>query len=774
MRHEWEQILDLVAASCYSATAKRYIHNLAPLSREEAERELRAVVEAGTLADAGVAVFSYDLDRVSNILERFDHDDPLEPIDYRIIGEFLEQVRLARTAIARQTWVKEVIALFDQWEPDLSLEMTIKQTVDKKGTVSSEASPELARIRRHLTETHARIAAEIKRMIQDPATEGMLQEDYFTIRDDRYVLPFKTQFKRIVKGVIHNFSRSGQTAFLEPLPLVEQNNRLSILAAEEDAEIRKILRELRGLLSRKRQTVAEAVRRAVHLESLHARACWMRTFSCAIPFFEDSGTEVTVTESWYPPVLIAAGERTVRNSFVFREGEHLMVISGPNAGGKTVALKTFCTIAELARRGVPVPAKEARIPFFSSVFLVLGDQQDACEGESSFSAHLRHLATIANQADATSLVVIDEIAAGTDPQQGGLIARAFLEFLRDRGCFTIVSSHLAEVKALALEDPAFVPVAMGFDEKRGTPTYRFLYRLVGGSNPFALIRQMNFPEAFVQRLEKILSGREGSLEPLINRLRAKEQELEERSAAIEQKHKDLEQKMEKVEHLRASLARKEREFEKERLALLMKLTALEEKELRRRIESLDAKKAAERIAIVRKEQEELAQALRRAEAERDETPGVPLTEGTIQYGKTLVYDKVTKIKGILTAVKGKRASVTIGGKIVSIPVERLIIVEGEPEQRVIAAPISTTAGWFERCDVRGMTADEARAAVEKAVDAAYAAKSMVLLIIHGHGTGALKKAVRTHLDTLASHYPFAVRRAPDEQGGDGATLVEFK
>ncbi len=774
MRHEWEQILDLVAAGCHSERAKRYLHDLPSLTREEAERELRAVTEAGTLFDAGVKIFSFDLDRVGTILDRFDHDEPLEGIDYRVIAEFLEQVRLAKVAVGRQTWVKEIALRFEGWEPDLSLEMTIKQARDKKGEVSSEASPELARIRRLLTETHARIAREIKRMIQDPATEGMLQEDYFTIRDDRYVLPFKTQFKRIVKGVIHNFSRSGQTAFLEPLPLVEENNRLSLLAAEEDAEIRKVLRELRGLLSRKRQSVAEAMRRALHLESLYARNRWMRDYACAIPEFASETQGAQVTEAWYPPVFLMTKEKTVRNTFLFKEREHFMVISGPNAGGKTVALKTFYTVAELARRGIPVPAKEARIPFFTEVFLVLGDQQDAAEGESSFSAHLRLLAEITNRADASSLVLVDEIASGTDPQQGGVIARAFLEFLRDRGSFTLVTSHLAEVKALALEDPAFVPVAMGFDEKRGAPTYRFMYHLVGGSNPLALIKQMSFPQAFVATLENLLLGRESSLEPLLNRLREKEQELEERLRLLEKEQAEIERRHAEIEKLRTALARKERDFEKERLAALKKLTELEEAELRRRVETLDAKKAAERIAVVRKEKESLTQAIQRAEAARDETPGIPLSEAEIRPGETVVYDRVTKIKGVLAAVKGKKAEVIAGNKTVSIPIERLIVRDEKVARKVTAAPVATEAGWSERCDVRGMTAEEACAAVEKAVDAAFAAKSMTLLIIHGHGTGALKKAIRAHLETLAKRYPVTVERAPDEQGGDGATLVTFK
>ncbi|HSA33358.1 MAG TPA: Smr/MutS family protein [bacterium] len=772
MQHEWAQILDMVAEGCFSAAGRRHIHDLAPLSRGEAEREFRLIGETATLSETGVAIFNYDLDRVSGVVERFRRDESLEPMDYRVVGDLLEQLRRAKQEMGRQTWVREFALLFAPFEPDVSLEMTIKQTVDKKGEISSDASPELARIRRHIADTHQLIGREIKRMIADPAVGGMLQEDYFTIRDDRYVLPFKTQFKRVMNGVVHNLSRSGQTAFLEPLALVELNNRLSLLASHEQNEILKVLRELRGLLGRRIDHVEACVGLALRLESLYARQRWMRSYDCAMPEFIDEGA--AADEVWYPPVLAALKKGTVRNTFRFKEGERIMVISGPNAGGKTVALKSFHTVVELARRGIPVPAKRAQIPFFDEVFLVLGDQQDAAEGESSFSAHLRNLAAIAHRAGERSLVLVDEIGTGTDPQQGGAIARAFLEFLRDRRSFTVVTSHLAEVKAIALEDPAFVPVAMGFDEKHERPTYRFMYHLVGGSNALALVRRMDFPPQLVRLLENLLSSRDGSIEPLLNRLRQKEQDLDEEQERIAALKAETIKQKEEIAALERKLAQKERSFEQERLKMLKKLMELEETQLRRRVEETDAKNAAKRIGIVRKEKEALSQAIEREKAKADETPGVPLAEAQgVRVGETVVYDRLTKIKGVLSALKGVKAEVTTGGKSVLVPVERLIVVDEKRKKRAVAAPVDTGAACFEKCDVRGMTVEDACALVEKTVDGAYAAKSIAVAVIHGHGTGALKKGVRNYLEQLAGRYHFVWRSAPTEQGGDGTTLVEF-
>lgn len=772
MHNEWIEILDWITESAFSAAARQYLKDQRIMTKTEAEKEFAMMAEADILTKAGTP-FNYNLDRIGSVISAFDRDEPLETLDYRAVGDFLELMRLADTDIKKHAWIKEIDSLFIGIEPDISLEMTIKQTIDRKGEISSQASPELAKVRRYMGDTHERIGVEIKNMLKDPTTEGMLQEDYFTIRNDRYVMPFKTQYKRVIKGVVHNYSKTGLTAFLEPLALLDLNNQLSLLAAREAEEIAKVLKELRGLLYRKIDHVKQCFTLALHLEALHVKNNWMKKYNCVVPKFTEGKADIT--GAWYPPVFINLGPDTVKNNFLFSNEERIMVISGPNAGGKTVALKAFFCAAELSRKGFPVTADKAEIPFFDSIHFVLGDSQDATEGESSFSAHLKQLSKIAFEADTNSLILIDEIGTGTDPLQGGAIARAYLEFIKEKGMFAIVSSHLAEVKSIALEDKAFIPVAMGFDEKRDKPTYKFIYNLVGGSNALALVKKMSFPEQFVKKLEKLLLSREESVEPLINRLRHKEQEMDDEKARIDELVSGMESEKKEIETLRKRLADKEKDFEKERLRTLTRLMDMEETELKKRLEVFDIKKAPQRIAVIKREKEDLKQALDRETARQDDTEGEALADvlAAVVFNETVVYDKLMKIKGVLTSVKGRKAEINAAGKTLSAPVERLIVINEKIKRKVSSGMLKTVANYNERVDVRGLMGDDAKEKVERAVDAAYSGGADSLTIIHGHGTGVLKKAIREFLIAMSKNYAMEFMPAKQEEGGDGTTIVKF-
>lgn len=772
MNSEWTSIIDWICEKSLSSSGKKYLHAIRPVSAETASREFRMIKETGTLFEAGAKIFSFRLDPLNEVMTAFENNDPLEAKDYRLIGDFLGTVRKTGEEISQQNWAEEVAGLFN-FEYNISFEMTIKQSINEKGEVSSNATPELAKIRKQLTDTHKNIAVEIKRMIQSTEYSGFLQEDWFTVRDDRYVLPFKSVFKRKMKGVIHNYSRTGQTAFLEPLPLIEHNNTLSLLAAAELEEIIKILKELRGLLHRNYGYLEKCVKSALHLESLHTRYRWMKSYDCSIPEFSDK--EMRLENAWYPPVFLNAGNSTVKNSFILATDEKIMVISGPNAGGKTVALKTVSTIAELAMRGFPVPASIARIPFFDSIFFVLGDNQSAAAGESSFSSHLKQLSNTADSATSKSLVLIDEIGTGTDPLQGGAIARAYLEFIADKGCYTIVTSHLAEVKSIALEDRRFIPIAMGFDTEKDRPTYKFIYNLVGSSNALALVKKIGFNSEFVKKLEKLLMTRNDDIEPLINRLRKKEDELDEIKNSLSILQAQALSEKEEAAKIRERLEIKEMNFEKERLHSLKKLVEFEEAELKKKISSVDARKAPEKVAILKKEKEDLQDAINRQKVNLDEKTGVKLSDAadSVIFGKTIVYDKLLKLEGILQQIKGAKAEYLCNGKKLFSPLERLIVINFEKEVRSSGNKNQIEAKYVETCDVRGLFTEDAAEKIEKSLDTAYGGGAVSLTIVHGHGSGKLKKFIRDLLPELKKRYNFTFEPGNNEEGGDAVTVIKF-
>ncbi|MFO7735204.1 MAG: hypothetical protein R6W70_03195, partial [bacterium] len=448
--HEWQKTLEWISKTSSSKTVRNYVASKKRYSsRDEAEKEYSRLREMETLHEADTYAPSFDLDPLFDVLEKIDGGEGVDPRELRSIGNFLTQFRKSRELLVMDQGTPVLEELVSSVDPDIGLEMRIKQTINDRGKINSEASEELGRIRYRLRRTHENIDAKIRDMLKNPTVAGMLQEDYFTVRDDRYVLPFKSSFKRTIKGVIHHYSRTGQTAFLEPLPLLELNNSLSLQKSKEDEEIQKILKHLLAVIKSKRGFIKNCAEIAIHLMGLDVICRWRKKHRCSVPEFVDD--TIDVKKAWYPMVYLSEREKLVKNDFLFRTGEKVMVISGPNAGGKTVALKTLRTVVELSVRGIPVTADKAVMPFFRDVFTILGDRQDAERGESSFSAHLRDMSEVLNVAEKETLILVDEIGTGTDPLQGGAIARAFLEYVKDRSIFTLVTSHLAEVKSIALE-----------------------------------------------------------------------------------------------------------------------------------------------------------------------------------------------------------------------------------------------------------------------------------------------------------------------------------
>ncbi len=775
MYKEFTDILNWITDGAFSKASANFVRKSERMTETDAEKEFKMIREVQTAETSGINCSNFSLDRVSESLDILKNGEPVTPIELRAIGEFLQIFRKTSTETSKSGWLTDIPSLFENINHDISLEMTILQTVTDKGEVASAASPELASIRKNISRTHGDISVKIDEMLKDTEVKQLLQDDFFSVREERYVLPFKSTYKRVIPGVIHNYSRTGQTAFLEPLPLLNLNNNLTLLRSREDEEIMRILKELVGKIMRSLDYIEKCFHIAAHIEAVSLKKRWMDKFNCTVPEFRNS--KINIENGWYPPVFLAIGEKgTVRNSFVFNEKEKIMVVSGPNAGGKTVALKTVHAIAELALRGVPVPASRCELPFFDKIFVVLGDDQSASDGESSFSARLKQLAYIANSIDDSSLVLIDEIGSGTDPLQGGAISRAFLEFIKEKQSFALVTSHLAEVKSIALEDSAFIPVAMGFDDMSDKPTYRMVYNLVGGSNALSLVKTINFPRLFVEKLEKLLLTKESSVEPLINRLREKEKELDSKQKEIAEIEKELKASRDEINEIKQNLIRKEETFEIERMRTLHKLMELEEKEMKKRLEQAEEKKLAGKIALIKKEQETINEAIKRQKVKMDNTEGTPLAEiiNEVIPGKTILYDKLMKLKGTLLNISGKKADISVQGKKITIPVERLLVMDEEVKQKASAGSIKVAVSLSEQLDVRGMMSEDALEKLETALDRAFAGGSASLTVIHGQGSGKLKSAVRSFIDKIGSRYGAKWNEGTNEEGGNSVTVIRFE
>ncbi len=773
MNTEWMEIAEWIASFAPSRVTGNKIKNLKPLSECKAQQRFSQLDEIKSLSASQTIPPRFETDDVSDIIDRFNSNEPLSPKDYRTLGEFLRLVRQTVSAVRYAEFPKALIEDLQSFSPPVSLEQDILKVVTVKGEISEDASDELKHIRKKMRETHGFAEKSIKAMITNPEYGGLLQEEYFTIRDDRYVLPFKSAFKRVVKGVVHNYSRTGKTAFLEPLTLMDTNNKLTLLAADERAETAKILAELRGALFRSQAEVLSSLSVAQLFEMLITIQKWQETFACVVPVFNHQ--TVDLIEAWYPPVLISRGNELVKNDFHLSAEKRIMVISGPNAGGKSIALKVINTIAELAVRGLPVTASSATMPFFTDIRLIVGDLQNAGEGESSFSAHLRELSAVVQNTSSKELVLIDEIGSGTDPMQGGAFSRAFLEYLQSKNIWAVVTSHLAEVKSIALEHQGFVPVAMGYDDEHNTPTYRFLYDLVGGSNALRLVKKIGFPDAVIARLEELLSSGEHSAEALINRLRQKETELLQREKELQQQLEEAKVAKQEALQLKERYAKRERDFEEKRLKALDKLLQLEEEELRKRLNRITPSRISEQIRQVRREREQIKKKTETYAIENDEKPGIPLSSArnSVVSGKSVLYDRLLKMEGIFDSFSGKNAVVRIKGKLLTVPTDRLILLEKTHKKTVSHSTTTSSSRQEYTIDIRGTRVDDALTRIEREIDKGFTGHIHSIRLIHGHGSGVLKERIRLRLTELAPQYGFRFASEAEEGGDDGVTLIIF-
>ena len=657
------------------------------------------------------------------------------------------------------------------------------------GSIESSASPVLGRIRRSIERTQQELHSALERLLHRLAREQALQEELITVRNGRYVLPVRSEKKRQVEGIIHGSSSSGASLYVEPLETLPLNNELVELQDREEAEIRRILAEFSEKLRERREELQSAAAVLSALDLAFAKAEFARHYEATIPRFSEA-RELVLEEARHPLLeraLQAVGRRPVPLNMELRAPQTLMVISGPNTGGKTVTLKTLGAVVLMAQAGLPVPAKEARLPVFTRVLADLGDQQSIEQNLSTFSAHVRNIQTMIEVVGINDLVLLDEIGGSTDPEEGSALAIAILEHFRKLGSMTFVTTHHSRLKAYAAETPGTVNAAMDFDEATLQPTYRLLAGLPGKSSGLDIAQRIGLNPEIVQHARALLSPAEKEAASLIAWLHAKRSETE-----TELHHLRLQ-----VQAAEESERQRRQQWAAERQAKLREL----DKRLEETLREYDRKwkTAIEEIRARAQADTKSAKALGRAERRgsalsreaRDEwnfqvleTLG-PAADAEQEGGNSLpaaVGDQVRlkslSTPGIVTAILGKdQLEVEVGRLRMRVPREDIsAVIQRQAASRSAGAspPCAQTkeAEAPAEINVIGSAAEEARARVDKFLDEAYLAGRFKLRVVHGHGRGVLKRslhemfAVHPHVEKF---YP-----APPREGGEGATIVEIK
>jgi DNA mismatch repair protein MutS2 len=657
------------------------------------------------------------------------------------------------------------------------LEDAVHAAIDETGEIKDSASPELRRVRKLIGRTRDGIMERLSRILRDADAQNIIQEQLITVRDDRYVMPLKPNFRQSIKGVVHGHSGSRATLFVEPLEVVEQNNRLSELRMEEREEQERILRQLSGLLAGEVEAIDAAYRAASQIDAVHARARFGTEFGGSVPELVEGGS-FHLRTARHP--LIVEKRRTgtiaqdaVPNDIDLPRSARALVISGPNAGGKTVILKTIGILCLMAQAGIPVTAAEgSQLPLFGETFADIGDEQSLEQDLSTFSAHASRIAGILREAKKDSLVLLDELASGTDPAEGAALGAAVLGRLLEIGCVSVITTHHSSLKLFGAKTAGAVNAAMEFDVETLKPTYRFIPGRPGRSYGLDMASRLGVPEDVVQDARSRLTADEAALDRLLEQveqdarqLRSERQQAGQDLSAAHRLKAEAEQLHRAAsDEARTAKAKAKQEAREVLVALRQKLKDLS------RVEAIDR-------GQVERERRELGVLAQQLEPVEEETVGPPIHRGTIQPGDRVRMPRLKRTGTVLFAHHDELEVDADGLKLKialrdAVPVEDAAAAKHGTAVSGWSADVEEHDGLPDRVNLLGLRVDEALAETERFLDRAGMRGFQQVVIIHGLGTGALKAAVTG----LLKGHPLiaAFRTGEPSEGGAGVTVAELK
>ncbi len=782
-RLEWSQLVTRLAGHTRTPRARLRLE-LQPGSLFEAtatgarERLAETGEARAILAEDEIPPIS-GVREIEPFLERLSKDGLLSGAELVAIGTSLNATHeTIRFLHARSERAPTLAALSDALVELRDLADEIAGALEGDGEVRDQASRELAAARREVRELTGSAKERVERMLRQPEIRSILQDDYYTIRGDRFVLPVRADFRGRMDGIVHDASSSGTTVFIEPQALVELNNRL------KEAEL-TVLRETRRVLQAlSHQAAPVAADLSANLELLaeidlaFARGRLALEQEAVAPILDEGGVFdlPLLRHPLLPP------EESVPNDVRLGSGYHVLVISGPNAGGKTVAMKAVALATLMARAGLHVPAAPgARIGDVSRVLADIGDEQDIRQSLSTFSAHMANLSRIVDEADHQSLVVLDEIGVGTDPGEGAALAQAVLEALADRGARVITTTHYNLLKEMADVDQRFENASVEFDERTLAPTYRLKLGTPGSSSATAVASRMGMPQSVLDRANALLEREDRQLDRLLTELsahraslereRREAQELrEEGEAARDQYRAKLERLQERRDKLFDSMRTElDGSFQQAHAEVASVI-----RELQRKGSAQEAARAREKLLALESKAREV-ESQQRERAPEPEAPKV----AALDWNRARPGDAVAVPggrNGTLQSLPDRRGRVTVqvGGARLTLRADQ-VGGASSPEKSARTLHIQATpppASGGSSVDVRGLRVDEALSRVEKALDDATRSGLPALSIVHGIGKGALQGAIREHLARLPHVHGFEA--GDPEAGGQGVTLARLE
>src|SRR3989338_6966047 len=654
-------------------------------------------------------------------------DVPLEIVELKDISDLLSISKMVKSFIFRfrenaSTLYKIVFPVDDLSEIKKRIDFCITET----GEINENATPEMRELSQKVRSVKNKIIKKLESYISSNEYSQMLMDSYYTQREDRYVLPIKAEYKTKIDGIVHDSSSSGATIFLEPEKLVELNNQLKMAESELKREIHRILKVLTSLVANNSIAIENNLNILTDLDLIHAKAKLSQMMNAVEPEINSNGN-IDLKAARHP-LLILTNTNVVPNDITLSPDFNVLIISGPNTGGKTLTLKTVGLMGLIVRAGLHIPVHNGSdMAIFPEIYADICDEQDIGRHLSTFSGHILNIIGMLNFASTSSLILLDEIMIYTDPSEGGALAEAILTELSGRGVKVITTTHYGQLKATGMIRENFRNASVEFDLKTLSPTYRLIQGIPGGSSALNIAAQLGMDRKIIELSASLIKEKEKRLEDAVNRLENLKKTLDDEYLKASLVRKDSESLLEEQKNITERIREEEREY----LNTKKKRLAKDIAEARDRIKEIMGELDKEKTSVKVKEA--------KAKIEK-------ITEGLLIISSESEDSQLEKLK---KHFQDRRLQTK--------------------RDKVSASPVSTTET---ECDLRGMRVDEARETAIRFLDRAYQGEVAEVRIIHGYGTEAVKKMLREYLKE--SPYINSFRPGDVQEGGDGVTVVELK
>ena len=807
---QWPELIEHLSRLAQSPLGREWVHALGPSAdtawinqQQQRNAEMQRLITGGSFDFRGIFDVTDALAKAQIEGAALEAAELLAVIVHAERVEAWRQTVLTPPDTVRSQWPGIEVMSASLLPHDLgSLLRSLNGKIEPDGSLGDDASPELRRIRRAMAQQHRAIEASLRRALAKLSEDGSTQDSLITVRGERFVIPVKVEFKRKVGGVVHGSSSSGQTVFVEPMETIEHNNELTRLLDEEQREIHRILVAMTRAIAAEAEALLVGAAILAEADAHQGIARFAAEFACVRPSFAAENQVSTVDDAGDLCLLAARhpllemrlrgqGGAIVPLTIALPPGKKQMIVSGPNTGGKTVALKTAGLLALLAQAGIPVPAEKARLPLFTAIYADIGDAQSIEQNLSTFSAHVVNADRIARHADEHSLVLLDELGSATDPEEGAALAVALAEHFLRRTAWCIITTHLTSLKVYAAKHDGVLNAAVGFDEAAMAPTYDLRLGVPGASAGLNIAARLGLDPEIVANARAQMTTQQVDIGRFLDELHAQlSATATEREQIAISEREQARERLRLEQEGRVEQQARTRELERQLKSLIEDF----ESQLRDTVKAIDDKTVAQKIARdsalrIARLKREFSEQFQTTVIAHNEPPQSEAARKSADRQREPKAGDLVRLKSlnregrVVRMIDAKTLEVAVGPMKTRVPVSDIAEIIAAAKKPLDAVKrrggisVSTNSSSegsdyiSSEINVIGRTADEAESEVERFVERAFLAGLPRIRVVHGVGMGILRRTLR---EFLGKHpYVTSVTEPPHNEGGQGATIVEL-